>query len=81
MKKTEDAIVAYLERYGQPQSYQAIAAHLEDHGYVDYTKEDVDALVESGLINKVEDGVDNRGEPMIWYAPVSTAGVSDEEPA
>lgn len=74
MKKTEDAIVAYLETYGQPQSYEAIRETLDSLGYKSVERTDVEALVDAKMIRRVVDGDDGRGGKMVAYAPRSFKG-------
>lgn len=74
MLKLEDAVVAFLEIYGQPQQYSVIADHLAEKGYVEYSKDDLDGMVEDRLIQKFADGVLANGEPMMHYAPLAFGG-------
>ena len=71
MKEIDQAIVDYLENYGQPQTYEAIAEYLAGSGFEDYSREDVEALVKAKEIEHADGGVDYRGEPVTLYAPVA----------
>lgn len=71
MLKLEDAVVKFLETYGQPQQYSVIADHLANEGYANYSKDDLDGMVEDRLIQTFADGVQANGEPMMHYAPLA----------
>jgi hypothetical protein len=71
MPTIDKAVVAYLETYGQPQSVAAIQEHGLNNADVPDLKEQLDALAASGKIYRLEDGVSERGETMIWYGPVA----------
>jgi len=71
MKKMEQAIVDYLETYGQPQTMQAILDHLTELGYKEHSWADVEALVADKVIQHADGGVGSRGEPILLYAPNS----------
>jgi len=70
MKKLSEAVKDYLSGPGQPQTYGAIAQHLEDAGYVNFDRSDIEALADAGEISRAGGGVDNRGEPVTLYAPL-----------
>lgn len=69
MQKLEDAIVLFLETFAQPQRWPVIDDFLYESGYRDYSEDDARALVKSGDLILVEDGVDAGGNVMEHYAP------------
>lgn len=68
MPEKQDAVVAFLETYGQPQQASTIQYVLRENG-VEVELPDLDAMVEAGAIKKVVDGVHANGDPMEHYAP------------
>lgn len=71
MLKVDDAIVQFLEQYGQPQRYQVVHDFLREAGYVNFDITDMDRLANDGVIQILEDGVEANGDPMVHYAPLS----------
>jgi hypothetical protein len=72
----DEAIVDYLETYGQPQFAHSIRGHLEETGGLDaaWLQSDLDRLVEEGKIKTVDGGVDAGGNPQVCYAPLDFNG-------
>lgn len=73
----EDAIVAYLETYGQPQFLWSIISALQADGPaldpID-VQAHLDALVLNGRIKTVDGGVNAGGTPQVCYAPLGFNG-------
>lgn len=67
----KENILAYLEAFGQPQSLEAIRDNVDPVGDRTALRQTLDEMVKVKQIRRVEDGVDHRGEPMIFYAPRS----------
>jgi len=74
MTKLEKAVVEYLETFGQPQTLQAILDFLAGENFKDYSWADVEALVADKQIKHADGGVDERGEKVTLYAPLSFKG-------
>lgn len=67
----EDAIITYLETFGQPQSVAAIAENVApelERAELDATLED---LVAHKRIQRIEAGTHSNGNPTVEYAPLS----------
>jgi len=65
----EEQIQAFLEGPGQPQSLEAIRDNVDAEADRTELRETLDGMVKAKTIKRMEDGVDYRGEPMVWYAP------------
>ena len=74
MTKTEKAVRDYLEQYGQPQTWEAIADHLAANGYDKFDRSMAEAMVADGDIAYADGGVDSRDTPITLYAPLSYEG-------
>jgi len=68
--KQERAVVAYLERYGQPQTLAAINDHLAGQGYEPVDLEALAGLVDANSIAYADGGVDSYGQEINLYAPI-----------
>lgn len=75
MASINETIVAYLERYGQPQTFDAIRSYLNERDFVaDDLRERLDALVDSGEVQAVDGGVNEKGDQLTIYAPAAFVG-------